>query len=312
MTSYVYSNGLPFENTLARNLTLQNERVDRGKASMIIIDGAMGEGKSTLAIHIADYIQGESTDLTKQIVPVDQGKELLIQGESTDLIQGENIDLTKQYAFGGDELAEKLQLCIDSKKRVLIYDEAGDFSRRGALTKFNRQLNRIFETYRAFNIIIILVLPLFSVLDKGIFDKQVPRMLINCYKRRKTYGRYRVYSLASMFWLRDKMNKNVVPSQAYSYQWPNFFGVFKDLPPARRKKLDEISVKGKSEVLTTATLQNKGLVSYKQIAKEIGRSKQWVYNKVTKLGFKEKLKKGKKKYFDKSVVERLREEMKTR
>ena len=35
---------------------------------------------------------------------------------------------------------------------VIVYDEAGDFNRRGALTKSNAQLNRAFEACRAFKI----------------------------------------------------------------------------------------------------------------------------------------------------------------
>lgn len=50
------------------NLDILKARVINGKASLIVIDGSgLGEGKTTFAVHIADYIQGAPIDLNVQL-----------------------------------------------------------------------------------------------------------------------------------------------------------------------------------------------------------------------------------------------------
>ena len=45
------STGLPFNGRLAKSINDQRIRIKKKKASMIIIDGGVGEGKTTLAYH---------------------------------------------------------------------------------------------------------------------------------------------------------------------------------------------------------------------------------------------------------------------
>jgi len=105
---------------LCKNIDTQIKRVKNKMASLIIIDGGVGSGKTHSGVSIADYI-----NITE-------------------------IDLKNQVGLGGEDFEKKLKWCVENNKKVILYDEAGDFSRRGAITGFNKRLNRIFETYRTF------------------------------------------------------------------------------------------------------------------------------------------------------------------
>lgn len=273
----LYSYGLPFSEKTGETLDSQMKRIKSKKASMILIDGGIGEGKTTLSVELADYING---------------------GE---------INFSKQLALGGDEFQEKLRICFDLKLPVLVYDEAGDFNSRGALTSFNRQLNRIFDTYRAFKIIVIVVLPNFAVLDQSLFDKQIPRVLIHCHNR-KNQGNYSVYSLKRMMYIKHKMKKIVVPFEAYRFTTPNHRGHFLDIAQARSIMLDKRSTAGKLDIITENVLKNQGLLTYQEISRKVKRSVDWTRRTISNKGLKHTQTYKKKKYFDNSVVDILVDE----
>ena len=273
----VYEHGLPFSYDLSGDLDDQIKRIKDNKASMILIDGGVGQGKTTLAVEVADYIEGKP------------------------------INLENQVALGGADFIKKLKLCFTHKYKVLIYDEAGDFSSRGALTKFNHMLNRVFETYRAFKIIIILVLPSFTDLDKSLFKKQIPRMLIHCSERNNKYGNYKVYSLWHCWYILHKMKKLIVKNDAFRFTTPCKHGHFLDLPKKRSRELDIISTKNKKDVLGHAEIQIDGLMNYSDLAKRLGRSIIWVKKATSELDLKAKKLYKSKKYFDDSSLDKLSE-----
>lgn len=275
-----YAHGLPFSKGLDKNLEALKQRIDLNKASLLIIDGGVGEGKTTLAVECGEYFE---------------------EGP---------LELKLQLAMGGEQFQERLQMSIDSKKKVVIYDEAGDFNKRGSLTAFNQRLNRVFETYRGYGILVILCLPNFGVLDQQLFENKIPRLLINCYDRSKTYGNYRGYSLFRMFYLRHKMKKIIVPPHAYGQVEPNFYGHFLDLTPERNKELDKISTEGKREVLNENILQNRGLFHVMQIAKKLHKSRPWVTDKIRKLNLKPEYTYKKKNYYEGDIINILNEEVK--
>jgi len=274
-----YDNGLPFSSLLDVNLNSLRDRIAAKKASLVIIDGGVGEGKTTLAVEVAEYFQGSA------------------------------LNLRHQYSMGGIQFQERLQICVDTNKLTVIYDEAGDFSRRGALTEFNKMLNRIFETYRGFKILVIIVLPNFGILDKQLFDNMIPRLLLHCYGRNQNYGNYSGYSLYRMFYLREKMKKLTVPPQAYTSVNPNFRGHFLDLTSERSAELEKVSLEGKAKVLSGNILQARGLMPTLQLCKSLHRSRPWVTEKLRKLGIKPDHIYKKQRYFDKGVLERLRDEV---
>lgn len=276
---------LPFDKKLGENLKDLDNRVKSRKASLLLIDGGIGEGKTTIAVHVADYINS-------------------LHGLP-------EIDLKEktQIAYGGEDFLKKLRLCYYAKLPVLIYDEAGDFNRRGALTRFNSMINRTFETFRAFQIIVILALPSFHVLDSDLFDKQIPRLLLHLYDRGPSWGRFKGYSLYRMRYVKRRMEKLIVPTFAFSIVEPNFYGQFRDLPINRSKLLDMISTKEKIKALATSEIKIKGLYSYTELGKKLGRSTIWVRKKVADMKLKHQDIINKAKYFDEGVLNRLTEEV---
>ena len=270
---------MPFSDPLMRDIQSLKNRIKGKKASMLVIDGGVGEGKTTFAVEVADAYQGSP------------------------------IDLRKQYAMGGDDFQEKLVMCYDSELIVLIYDEAGDFNSRGALTAFNRMLNRVFDTFRAFEILVILVLPSFHVLDSPLFDKRIPRMLIHCHSRTSKAGNFSGYSLYRMYYLRHKIKKYIVPTYAYSGTSPNYRGHFLDLSHSRSEGLAKISIEGKKQIVNENILKNRGLLSYKDLSRKLSMSVIWIKRRVAKLKIKENMKYKRNKFFDVQALERLRNEI---
>lgn len=182
----VYKHGLPFSEKLAENLDDCYTRIKKNKASCIVIDGGVGSGKTTLGIEIADYFNKKYAEQEE------------VSLEIKDHIQ---------LAMGGKEFAKYMRLCFMQGKIVIIYDEGGDYSKRGAMTQFNAFLNRIFETYRAFRILVIICLPSMSVLENTLFDNQIPRLLLHCYDRGDNNGCVKAYSLHRMFFLRYQIGR---------------------------------------------------------------------------------------------------------
>lgn len=273
--NYLYSNGKPFSDGLSENIADLRKRIDRKKASLMIIDGGVGEGKTTLAVHCAEEFQGFK------------------------------LDFRRQYAMGGVEFQEKLQMCIDSGLGVIIYDEAGDFNKRGSLTAFNQQMNRVFETYRTFKILVILVLPYFGILDDSIFHKQIPRLLLNCYGRTSKYGNYRGYSLYRMFYLKENFRTSIVVPQAYSKVRPNFYGHYYDLTPKRSLELEKVSTEGKKQFLSENVIKNRGLLSPLEIAHKLGKTKQYINGIIKKMKIKETTTYKRLRYFDKDAQTKI-------
>jgi len=224
------------------------DRIKGNKASAVVIDGQMGEGKTTFAVKLLEDFQ-----------------------------HGKPIDYNIQYAVGGDDFLKKLELCVDNKKKAIIYDEAGDFSRKATLTKFNRTLDMVFQTFRTYKILIIIVLPFFAELDRGIYDRGVIRVLFNCYGRNSEYGKLRVYSLRRIFYLLDYIRKKQPPvrQMAYKNATPLYHTHFKDLAPERSEELDIISTMQKRERLKST---NNGDFKPEPFVKEVMQEPQKFMN----------------------------------
>lgn len=264
--------GLPFQSPLDINIAVWKiKRFRHRKPTIIVIDGAPSTGKTTLGIEILEAFQQKP------------------------------IDYKTQYAMGGAQFQEKLNECQKAKEMIMIYDEAGDFNKRGGMTKFNQELNRVFETFRAFNIIIIVILPNCASLDTELMKKFVVRGLINCQDRDIT-GRYRAYSTKRLFYILHYAKKTVVPSYPYSQVSPNFRGRFYDLAASRSNDLNKISLEGKKEILDTQALRSKGLRTVEEIGKELGMAVNTVrkYIQVNKL--KPELRHKQKKFYSGDTV----------
>jgi len=249
---------IPFSKSLIDNLDKIRKRIEGNKASLIIIDGGLGEGKTTLAIEIADY-----ENYLKGLPEVDP------EGS--------------QLAMGGAEFLKKIRVCFERGLPVIIYDEAGDFARRGALTSFNQMINRTFETFRAFKILVILVLPSFFVLDQQILDKQIPRLYLHLKNRTIGCGNFYGYSLYRLLLLRYYMSKSKMRNYSYKRVVENIRGHFKNLNPERAALLDKVSTKNKLHILRKSEIAIEGLLTVPDIAIRVTKTILWTRNTIKAL-----------------------------
>lgn len=270
----LYSHGLPFSQKLAENIDDLKERIKIGKASLIIIDGGVGEGKTTLAVHIAEYFSG------KEII------------------------FSEQLALGGRDFRKKLNECYLKGHRVIIYDEAGDFASRGALTKLNAELNRTFETFRAYQIFVILCLPLFATGDKSLMIKQIIRCLIHVYDRTEKDGSFSAYSLNRMFYIKDKLKTEIVPASAFKFVVPNYYGHSLDLSPQRAAELDKYTTAGKLKINEHDA---GGLMARDELAIKLDRSLRWVEMKIKEYDIKTAKVYDGKKFYSQEAYRQLKE-----
>lgn len=271
----VYTDWL-FDSSLMKSLNAIKERIELNKAAMIVIDGGVGEGKTTLATEIAQWFQPGWFDHVSELL-----------------------------AMGGNDFTKKLEKAFQGGHKVVVYDEGGDFASRGALTQFNKNLNRVFETYRSTQILVILCLPDFSDLDKSLMKKRITRLLIHTHGRKKTYGRFKFFSLWRMWYIKEKMKEVTVPTQAYSIVTPNGRGLFKDLEQDKRDELAKLSNKGKSHIRKDTYIKSKGLLSTDEAAKKMGISTQRFsqVKRMNKLKHDETL--GRTQFYKTETIDRL-------
>ena len=287
MEERLYKNGLKFHAPLDKNLDKLIDRVDGNKASLIIIGGGVGEGKTTLLVEILDYIN-QRKGLPKISLDVKDHCQL---------------------GQGGLEFMKNLRICFEKNLPCVGYDEAGDFSKRGSLTQFNAMLNRTFDTFRAFKCIVVIALPNFNILDQELFDKNIPRLFIHCRNRSQNYGNYNCYSLYRMSLLRSYMKKFNLKNYAYSKVTPNFRGHFLDIEPERSKKLDILSTQSKFNILTKSEVKIEGLLTFPELATKLMKSIAWVQRAIINLKLKHSRTINRVKYFDVDVLNQLSEHL---
>ena len=274
------------DKTLKKNIDLLKDRIYiKKKASLIIIDGYQGEGKTTLGVQIADDYQGKEIDLTN----------------------------VEQLSVGGQDFQVKFDICIEKGYIVIIYDEAGDFDKYSSYTDFNKVMSQLFRTFRTYKILVIMILPNFNDLDSRLFKNGIPRLLLHCHGKTEKFGRFKAYGLWRMEHLRLKLKmyaNKMLPQEVYKYVRPNFKGKFYDLSPERSKLLDKISTEGKSDMRIKTRIKQDGLITTKDLAKELNRSILWVKKKVTEKGIKPNIVHKRTFYFEKSIIEQLEGEKK--
>lgn len=275
-----YKHGLPFSEILGDNLNDLLQRIDLKKAVLIIIDGGVGEGKTTMLVEVLDHINK-------------------IRGFPPIAMDG------PQLAMGGVDFLKKMRVCYESKLPCIGYDEAGDFNKRGSLTSFNAMLNRTFETFRAFKCVVILALPNFGVLDNQLFDNHIPRMLLHLHSRTVNSGNFDAYDLRGMEWLKYWQAKSPIKSYCWHRVFPNFYGHFLDLDPDRSLELDKVSTKNKLNILRKSEIKIEGLLTYPELATKLMRGIDWVRRSVSNLKIKPTRSVGRIKYFNADALNEL-------
>ena len=275
---------MKYSKVLTKNISQIKHRINIvGKVALIIVDGVPGEGKSTLGIQVLeDY-------------------------------KGGGIDWGNQYANGFKEFSSKIKKCIKLGLHEIIYDESGDYNRRGWASSINKHLNRMLEVYRTFKILIIMIQPSFYKIDNDLLVTGVPRLLLHCHGRDLKRGCFKGYGLWRMTYIKKNMDNRNLPckQEAYNKVAPNFRGDFYDLPKAKREKLSEISTGAKEDVVEEIEIVQNGWLDVTKISATLDRSIHWVRQKITKMKLKPIKVYKKRKFYDKEIIWHLREELYT-
>lgn len=262
-----YTHGNTVSANLAEDIKLWIQKINNDFASIIIIDGGMGQGKTTLGVQLQKIVNSK-------------------------------FDLTKQIGVGGDKFLEVVDYCIRTKKEGIIYDEAGDLSKVGAISKFNKKMMRFFETARQYKLKLIVILPRFFRLENYLFDLDSVEFLINVHDRQPgKQGNYRVYDKEGISWLRFWSAKIVDKTRIYKKVSPLYRGHFLDLPETQRRELAAFSMAGKDGIRTAAILEEKGLINIEGIADHYNKSVEWARKFVNQYRVKAVKVIGKRRYY---------------
>jgi len=220
-----------------------------------MVDGGSGEGKTTFAVHCANYINQ-------------------VNGLPPITLEPNN---HPQLACGAKEFIAGINKCRELKLPVIIYDEAADFSKKTVLSKMNAMISQTFDIVRQSNIIVFIVLINFNRLDDSIFETRGIRGLFHCWGRqyeRQKRGNYWAYSLYQINWVRHwySMLARPIRQLAYRKTIPNYHGHFFDLEPEMAKALANISQIGKKKLTVQAQIRAEGLYSKADLANALGRT----------------------------------------
>jgi hypothetical protein len=202
----------------------------------------------------------------------------------------------KQFTLGLDEAKDK-------DYKAIIYDEAGDFDKASYMSQVNKLINRVFDTFRSTNVIIILVLPSFFRLPDSLYEKGLPRILFHV-QDRTTYGRFYVYDMYTQATMRDWAKKQGIGYRMKLYQYieRNFDGKFTDLSPERSKELSDYCDRHKKGIRRDTAVNLSGLKDFAALAVEFGVSIHTMRNRVSLLGLKPSYSYRNKAYFDDNAV----------
>lgn len=286
-----YENGTPFSswNEVKENIEDLTFRKNENKPCLILIDGMPGSGKTTFGVEIMNVIN-EIHGL--QRINLNSQKE------------------AEQIGTGAEQFLEKLRPCAEKKYPVILFDEAGEYNRRGWNTKLNKIMDRVLDTYRAYNIIIIMVLHDFQELPKHIWNIKLPTLFIHLKERDGTTGNTSWYDLENMYWIMHYKKTEVFPEKAFMMVHPVFRCHFKNLPQEESDKLKALSTEAKKEKLHRSEIEVLGYVTYKDIANQLNKSEIWVKQTIKRLGLKETKIYKKKKYFGIETMQRVIKEIK--
>lgn len=287
MKRTLYKNGLPWvctknakgEDKLQVLLKRCKYRVERHLPSALMVDGSSGGGKTTIAVQLAEYIEGRK------------------------------IQFEEQVANGVEDFKLKLEICKDKGYKVLIFDEAGEANRKSSPSKVNRSITRVFELYRGYDLIVIICLPRFYFFEGDILQLGVIRVLIHMSRKvEASYSDFKIFRVSQMMWIKAWVKKLPNPMDCYKHGRFSGRGHSLDLEEARSRELADYSLKSKRVEMKKTLLGIKDRLSLEQIADHYGKSSRWVRLKIKDLDdvgsivqFK------KKKWYEKAILERIDE-----
>lgn len=252
--------------------------------AVIVIDGGQGSGKTTLAVELTDVAN------------------FLTGKPQVDLEEKENL----QYGLGAEQFLSKLPKGAMAGFKASIYDEGGDYSRKGALSRFNKALDQAMATVRTFGSIIFIIVHDVARLPSEMFTKQIVTCLIHCKQRNpnSSYSTAEVYSYVNLCYVLDNKKHVVVPE--WAYKGCDFHFRFKDLSPERSTLLKQLGHLKKKELWADTNLKSKGYMTFRDLGNSLGRKEQAVRALIKKLGLKPEEVHKKKNYYSPAVLETLR------
>jgi len=289
MNPNLYPNGTPFEaiELVEKNIDKLIIRKNEKKPVFIIIDGSSSTGKTTIGTHLGDMINKKHG-----------------LGE---------IALTKdspQLGTGSEDFINKLIPAGKKGLPVIMFDEGGEYNRRGWASRLNKIMDKVIDTFRAYNIIIIFILHDFTELPKHVWNVKIATALIHLKERKGLhYGRSYWYDLKSMYYIIHHRTKDVFPEESYDKVYPNFRTKFKDLSPERSHQLDILSTAHKQSSIENQQILLEGLSNYNQLSLQIGKSEAWVRKKVRELKIRPQRIHKKKNYYSQEAISRLETEI---
>lgn len=257
---------------------------------MLIYSGHLGAGKTTLAVHTVNYVNAKEglprLDLKK------------------------NLKDLPQYAVGAEDFEKKVLICYEQKLPIIFYDESGDYDKQNWASQTNKLLKRTFDMFRAFQVIVVLLLPSIIILPDDLFIKEIPRMFLRL-KRPKdaSYTEIDGYALPEMKMLRIQLADKKKELYAYKNIYSNFQARFKNLPPDEAVLLDIISTENKFKQQSKAVMNKEGLLNYADISKKFNKSIIWTKKMIHKLKAKPQVTYEKKAYFGKGILEQIEYEL---
>ena len=251
--------------------------------AVITIDGGQGSGKTTLAVELADAIN----HLT--------GKPEL------NLLETENT----QYGLGAEQFLKKLPKSSSEGYLVNIYDEGGDYSRKGALSRFNKAMDQAMATVRVYKSIIIIIVHDFAKLPREMYDKQIVTVLIHCKQRTpgSGYSTAEIYDYNNLCYVLD--NKKNVKVPEHAYKGANWHFRFKDLHPQRSQQLAKLCSIKKKELWENTQIKMEGYLTYKELSIKTRKGQSTIKKILTKLGIKPDTKYKKKNYYNPAIIDTI-------
>jgi len=259
----------------------QVNRIEDKKPSFIVVDGMHSGGKTTLVGHMGQYVESKF---------------------------GRSFDYENQVGKGMDAFLERLKWCREHGKKVCVYDEAEDFDRKGAMSRFNRLLNKVFAVARVNKIMIIIVLGIIKKLEYEPIEKGLVRCLINVHGRAGNYANIRLYDAGNIFYLMYLMGKFKASGKAPMMAYSKTATIMRSriLRADRKDELlwDAIDFKDKNRIQDDAALATRGLIDIKTVAKESGYSISSLRSKFRSLK-PETVRVGRKNYYYRSILNRL-------
>jgi hypothetical protein len=282
----LYNNGKPFTGYISNNLEVWRDRIAHNKPAGCIICSPPGRGKTTLACWITREYLNDYT------IPVEEICEKYIGNGFKDTLT----KLDKGYTNG---------------QKLIIYDEAGDVSKRRSLSQINYEILQVLNKVRGLNMFIIMIMQDFSLLDGAILTTEVFRGGFYINERFDTYADYKAYSLNGLGKVRmqmgDSLKNNLFKNKAFDIVTPNYNGHFKNLPEEESKYLHTFSVTAKIKSFREMLDKQDGLMTQKEIISELGIVYSTFSYKAKSLGIKPVKKRGRNIYYDVDALEKIRE-----